>query len=558
MNTETRQCKKCNQNFTLDADDFSFYEKMKVPAPHVCPDCRFKMRALFRNEMSLYTGRKCGSCQKNIVTMYNPKSPYTVYCLDCYKGDSWDPRSYAKEYDFNRPFFEQLKELLLQVPKASLFDAAGYGPNVNSDFTNASALLKNCYFLFNSGPDEESLYSRGIDLCNEVSDAYFCVKDEQCYEIINTHECNKVMWGQNLKGCVDCSLCEDLSGCTNCFGCVGLRNKSYHLYNEQVSKETYEIFMESYRGSYVRQQEEQEKFKKFRLQFPKRENHNLKTIDSIGDYLHETKNVKQSFEIRLGGEHSKYCFSAKGVKDSYGTTGYSVKSEMLLECVSTGNSSRVIGSYAIDQSTDIFYSFSCRPSNAHLIGCDSMKNAEYCILNKQYSKEEYEKIYEHIAKELVELGIHGLMMPPELAPFGYNETLGNDNIMLTKEEALAEGLPWQDDIQMTKGKETMKPEQIPDHIKDVQDGIVKEILKCIDCERNYKITEQELGFYRKMMLPIPRKCFYCRHKDRIVRRGPYKFWNRNCAHCNKEIVTNYAPERPEIVYCESCYQQEVI
>ena len=103
----------------------------------------------------------------------------------------------------------------------------------------------------------------------------------------------------------------------------------------------------------------------------------------------------------------------------------------------------------------------------------------------------------------------------------------------------------------------MKPEDIPDHIKDVQDSITKEILKCIDCNRNYKIIVQELLFYRKMNIPIPRKCFYCRHQDRIVRRGPYKFWTRNCAKCKKEIVTNYSPERPEIVYCEKCYQQEV-
>lgn len=83
------------------------------------------------------------------------------------------------------------------------------------------------------------------------------------------------------------------------------------------------------------------------------------------------------------------------------------------------------------------------------------------------------------------------------------------------------------------------------------------VLKCVDCDRNYKITEQELLFYRKMILPIPRKCFYCRHKDRIEKRGPYKFWNRNCDKCEKEIITNYSPERPEIVYCEKCYQQEV-
>ena len=42
-------------------------------------------------------------------------------------------------------------------------------------------------------------------------------------------------------------------------------------------------------------------------------------------------------------------------------------------------------------------------------------------------------------------------------------------------------------------------------------------------------------------------------------RGPVKLWHRKCMNkgCNNEFETSYAPERPEIVYCESCYNQEV-
>ncbi len=28
-------------------------------------------------------------------------------------------------------------------------------------------------------------------------------------------------------------------------------------------------------------------------------------------------------------------------------------------------------------------------------------------------------------------------------------------------------------------------------------------------------------------------------------------------HCPNEFETSYAPDRPEIIYCEKCYQQEV-
>jgi hypothetical protein len=316
--------------------------------------------------------------------------------------------------------------------------------------------------------------------------------------------------------------------------------------------------MESFGGSYERLSIELEKFEKFRIKFPKRESNNINTVNSIGDYLNETKNVRYSFEIRGGGEDSKYCVSCKGVKDSSGLVGYGVKSNQLLESVSTGNSSRVIGSYAIDQSQNIEYSFSCRSNNHDLFGCDSIHKSQYCILNKQYEKEEYESIRDHIIKELKNQDLYGLMMPSNISPFAYNETLAYDNVPQTKEEVVALGFRWEDDVQMTKGKETLTSDKIPDKIKDIPDSITNEVLRCIQCDRNYKIIPQELLFYRKMNLPIPRKCFYCRHQNRIERRGPYKFWKRNCAHCDKEITTNYAPERPEIVYCESCYQKEVI
>ncbi len=549
-------CQNCSGEFIIEPDDFSFYEKMKVPAPHVCPDCRFKMRAIFRNENKLYSGRKCDLCQKSIIAMYNPKSPYKVYCPECYASDNWDRSSYAKDYDFSKSFFEQLKELTLSVPKMNLYVTYLNGPVINSPFNNGFGGAKNCYYLFNGGPAENTQYSRGVKDVKDISDCYFSTKIENSYEAINVHNSNKIFFSQNVTNSIESAFLINCNNCINCIGCVNLNNKSNCILNEQYTKEGYIEKVNEIFGSYEKIEDFKKSFYEFSLTFPHRENNNIKTVDSTGDYLSECKNVKNSMEITQS-ENVKDAFSSKQLKDSIGVFGYGFSSESLLEVVATGHSSNIIGSYGIDESMNIEYSFCCFPNNAYLIGCDSLKNSKYCILNKQYTKEEYEKIREHIVKELTDLGIYGLMMPPSIAPFAYNETIAQDNMPLTKEEAIAQGFRWEDDIQKTEGKETIKPEQIPDHIRDVEDSITKEILCCIECNRNYKITEQELLFYRKMILPIPRKCFYCRHKSRIEKRGPYKFWNRNCAKCEKEIITNYSPERPEIVYCERCYQSEV-
>jgi hypothetical protein len=556
METENRICKKCQKNFELDQDDFSFYEKMKVPVPKICPDCRFKMRAMWRNEMSLYTGRKCGLCGKNVLSMYDPKLGYVVYCYRCYLSDVWDPKGYGKEYDFNKKFFEQLNNLIYEIPKNTTFIDLSSGPIVNSEYANMAGGMKNCYMVFNGGMGEDMMYCRGVRPAKEISYCYFGKNIERCYECVNVEKSNGIIFGKNTSDSMDSMFTLNCKGVNNCFGCINLRNKSNCWFNGQLSHDEYQKRINEIKGSYEKMEEVKNKFFEFSKTLPQKENNNLKTINSIGDFLLECKNISNGFEA-IGAENSKNIFSTRNTKNSDGVIGFGYNSELLLECVAVGHSSRIIGSFSLSNCQDVFYSISLR--NCHdCIGCDGLTNSEYCILNKQYTKEEYEILKAHIIKELTDLGIHGLMMPVEIAPFAYNETIAQDNMPLTKEEAIAQGFRWEDDIQMTKGKETLLPEKIPDYINDVKDDIVQEILKCINCERNYKITEQELRFYRKMVLPIPRQCFYCRHRDRIKRRGSFKFFKRDCDNCGEETYTNLTKEVAPIMYCEKCYQQEVI
>jgi len=556
MDSETRKCNKCKQDFILEQDDFSFYEKMKIPAPNICPDCRFKMLAIWRNETSLYSC-KCAKTGKSILSNYNPKSLYTVVSKEYYYSDDWDAKDFAMEYDLNKPFFSQLKKLFINVLKPSTYAPLVDGANINSEYSNYASGLKNCYMVFNTGPAEEIMYSRGVRDCREVVDCYYINQSsELMYEDVNCSRSSKITYGENCNNCIDCAFVLNCSNCINCFGCINLRNTSNQIFNKQYSKEEYKKIVSNILGSYKEIEKFKKQFVEFRKNFPMRENHNLKSVNSIGDYLIECKNVKNSFEC-LKGEYGSYLFATKNIKDSSGVIGYGFNSEKLLECVSTGYSSNMIGVTTTVSCQNIMYSSFLR--NCHdCIGCDGLKNAEYCILNKQYSKKEYEKIKEHVIKELTENGIYGLMLPIEVVPFTYNETIAQDNMPLTKDEALAQGFRWEDDIQKTEGKETLKLENIPDHIKDVQDFITKEVLKCTSCERNYKIVPQELLFYRKVILPIPRKCFFCRHRDRIRRRGPFKFFIRKCSNCGEDTHTNLTEEVAPIMYCEKCYQQEVI
>ena len=88
-----------------------------------------------------------------------------------------------------------------------------------------------------------------------------------------------------------------------------------------------------------------------------------------------------------------------------------------------------------------------------------------------------------------------------------------------------------------------------------------------NCTIAFRILPDELKFYKQTNIPIPVYCPNCRHYQRLSQRNPLKLWHRQCmcekenhihkGKCSVEFETSYAPDRPEIVYCEKCYQQEV-
>jgi hypothetical protein len=144
MQSETKNCQNCKKDFVIEPDDFSFYEKIKVPPPTFCPECRMIRRMIWRNCRSLYK-RTCGNCGKSVISMYPTEKTKIVYCMDCWNSDSRDPFIYGQEYDFNLTFFKQLDEFRRNLP---ILFAHHTGTVIRSDFTNYSADDKDCYLAY--------------------------------------------------------------------------------------------------------------------------------------------------------------------------------------------------------------------------------------------------------------------------------------------------------------------------------------------------------------------------------------------------------------------------
>ncbi len=151
---------------------------------------------------------------------------------------------------------------------------------------------------------------------------------------------------------------------------------------------------------------------------------------------------------------------------------------------------------------------------------------------------------------------YGEFFPLEFSEFSYNKSNAMRFFSKTKEEALKEGYKW-DDSEKLIGKYTIKALELPDNIEETNDLILKESIECVNCSRPYNIAKGELSLLGKLGLPLPHECPKCRENKRFKKMTMPGLYNRKCDKCGLEVRTPYAPNRPEIIYCEKCYQQEV-
>ena len=583
MNLENKHCVNCKQDFVIEPDDFAFYEKISVPPPTFCPECRFQRRLLFRNERNYYR-RKCDLCGENIIACYSADVPFPVYCVKCWWGDGWDPSSYGRDVDFSKPFLEQVKELFQTVPVLAIQNDNGIG-SVSAEWSYDWAFSKNVYLCVCGWYTENTLYGYYLCYDRDVMDSYFVNNSELMYECVN---CDK---GYNCNYCTlcfgssNCFLGYDLRGCSNCTMCVGLRNKQYCILNQQYSKEEYEKKLKELDlGKRSNFEKHRKEFQKLILEVPRKYAYNLKTVNSTGDLMIEAKNVKNCFYVIGPTENCRYFVSNDRARDCYDCNN-SGNPELCYESVTPDNSRGSKFTVFCWKCTEAEYSNNCH-SCTSVLGSTGLKHASYAILNKKYSKEEYLSLREKIIEKMKETGEWGEFFPYKLSPFAYDETAAMEWLPLTREEALAKGYSWKGvdkkDYQVTK-----RIDELPESINEVDDSILNEIIECAHkgecnerCTTAFRIVDAELKLYRRFNVPLPTLCPNCRHYARLKIRNPAKLWHRKCScageksdngaylntvghfhkesHCPNEFETSYAPDRPEVVYCEECYNAEVV
>ncbi len=572
MKSETKTCQNCKKDFIIEPDDFSFYEKIKVPPPTFCPECRMQRRLVFRNERNLYK-RKCDAKGhgESMISIFSSNKKQKVYCHSAWWGDSWDAMIYQQEYDFSKLFFSQLKKLWQNVPDVGLFNVN----SVNSDYCSITEGNKNCYLVIGGDFNEETLYSSFVFHNKDCVDCYSITKSEWNYEVIDSIQNYNLLYSQYCERCYDSYFLFNCKNCSNCFGCVNLNNGSYLWFNEQLTKEEYQKRLkEKNLGSYLSIIQIRKKFQEFNANFPRKYARILRSINSTGDNMEQAKNCQECFAVFDGAEDSKYLWQIYSkVSNSFDIDHAGLNSELVYESSTVYPGHKILFSRFLFECHDVEYSYNCHNSS-YLFGCIGLRNKKYCILNKQYLKKDYENLVIKIKKNMDEMPYinksgniykYGEFFPEDISPFSYNETVANELVTLDEKSAKKRGYNWIKK-ENKNYKITKESESLPDNINETNDSITKEIIQCIhagncnhECSTAFKITVEELRFYRKMNIPLPRLCSSCRHYERLEKRNPLKLWHRTCMKegCNNEFETSYSPDRKEIVYCKDCYQKEV-
>jgi len=565
MESETRTCQNCKNDFLIDQQDSDFYAKIKVPAPTFCPECRLQRRLAFFNLVNLYK-RPCDLCGKDAISVYAPDNGYVVYCPKCWWSDAWDPLSYGREYDPSRNFLEQFNELMHAVPHLGL--TIELSANETSPFTNYTGSLKNCYLVFSAERDEDAYNGVQVWDSRTILDSSLVMHCERCYDSMHVY---KIHNGVGLRNQVtesfDVSFLRDCANCQHCFGSANLRNKKYYFFNDALTKEAYDEAVQKIDlGSYAAYQEIQEKVSLHWDSLPYKGSYIDMSPECTGNLIFNSKNCRDSFEL-LNCQDSRYIAMTRNMKDSYDVTSWS-DVELSCDSLSIGQNASNVKYSAIGAigASDVEYCFLVIAGTG-FFGSVSIKKGQYCILNKQYSKEEFYKLRERIIQDMKadpyrdSTGLvypYGEFFPIELSPWAYNDTIAQRLFPLSKEAAEGKGYGWIDK-EKSQHAITVDAAELPDHIKDASDAITGEVIGCKKCGKGYKIPKKELEMLRFMRMPLPRECPFCRIEQKLdVWLSESKMMQRTCGKCGKAIDVPYSLKDKPLIYCKECYQKEVI
>lgn len=551
-----RTCRLSGEKFYVRPEDIDYYKSSRVPLPTLSPAERLRRRMSYANTHALFKIPSAYS-GKTILAVYPPGTPYRVYEHQAWYSDAWDPMSFGGDLNEKESILGQLLKLKLSVPRPNLYTDSS---NINSEYSNTSRNLKDCYLTFSTFGGENLYY---FDCCTG-KDSIQCMSlfnGDTCFRAASSADCYQCFFIDSCRSCIQSLFLFDCINSNNCFMSANLRHKNYVWRGEQLTKEEYEKRMKTIDlGSRSVVRRLKSEFEELRRMAARKPDSNFQVVNCVGDGLERSKNCYWCYSLD-SSENCAYVMGGIGYKESYDIAG-GVGGERCYEfmSISTAGNYNVKFSFQVDQSREVEYSDLCQ-NVSNCFGCVGLRNTSFCIYNKKYDEEGYWKELDRIKTAMLSSGEYGEFFPPSDAPLPYRaSTAGTWPGFRDWDTAAQYGydmseLPSSEDV-FTDGM--LLSDNLPEHIQDVKDDILSKIIFDAKNKKAFRYTAFELEFYRRFGLALPDEhpllslqYFRERYNLRLT------FYERTCRKCGIGITSTYDPAKFPNVYCEEHYNAEI-
>ena len=406
-------------------------------------------------------------------------------------------------------FLEQFSVLFASHTKAAV---SHVWSNENADYCNTCFGTKNAYLSFVSGFNTQNIFystQTWENVQNVFNSSLVTNGSSNVYYSRVINNSYNVFYSQYMYNCSDMWFCSSCIWCHHCIDCEWLENMSYCIGNKQYTQNIFEDMKREYTP---------EKFSILHWSTFAKKGLNFSCGDCVWSWLYRCNNL-------IDGYNAMHYADSKNVVFSDGLTW--VKN--YYDCIDTGTNSNDF--YAICQwgedsnhcymcnfvslwCFNVFYSIHME-SCSFCLGCIGLKNKQFCILNKQYTKEERYAKVDEIFSAMEQEGTLWEFFPASMNPFYFNDTAAYlIDPSFTKEEVTKLWYLRRDEpvkVDIPEGVDVVQVSELgeyeslnSDRSRHIDPTILTKII--IDEQGNYyKIVNMEYDFLMKHGLPLPRK-----------------------------------------------------
>jgi hypothetical protein len=548
-----KTCSVTGRPFDVSEQEMTLRGKLGIEGmPDLHPIVRWQILGAFWQHWALYK-RKCDKTGKPIVSVFAEDCPYPVWHKDEWIKHADPP---AAEADPNKPLFPQMWELFRKSP---IPHNVGAG-NQNCEYTDDWWYCKNCYLCHSGYECEDLRYDYRIIRSKNCQYCVFTFDSEYSVDLINSHNCFRCLFLYNCWQCSESAFLYDCRNCSDCMFCTNLRNKSYCFANEQLTKEEY---TQRRKGWDLQSRQVYEKAKAaFFMQLKTRSWHRALFQDlcenSTGNYLHECKNCEHCFFLTTGAEDAINVFrGGDNNKDLLDAVSPFAHTELIFNTSMPQDHCYDIRCCAdIVQCKFMEYCAHCFQCE-HCFGCCGLVGKKFCIFNKPYSPEEYEKRKAEIIAAMKKTGEYGKFFPGHFAANPYEESLSGFYWPLTKEEGKKLGFRMREE-KAERVMDALDVSHIPDRSGSATPDLPKNVFWDSEAKRPFQIAEVDIAFAKDLGAPLPHT-YYMRRLQENFRLIPFTGELREtaCGKCKTKTQTSWPAEYDGRILCEECYLKEV-